>query len=146
MDKMPVGLIDVLEPLVLIGLNYYPPYVGKIDYRQSIFDSLAIRGVILSTILHCHAGKTERNEKTSLKIKEMDRPLTLREFNNKGGFWHSSLIDKSLKYYLFPFLSMERSHVKKCAKAELCFTYLSISEKGNEHPVLSKHPPLGNQK
>ena len=49
----------------------------------------------------------------------MDRPLTLREFNNKGRFWHSSLIDKSLIYYLFPFLSMERSHVKKCAEADL---------------------------
>ncbi|CAH3037635.1 unnamed protein product [Pocillopora meandrina] len=40
MDKMPVGLIDVLKPF----LDHYPPDVGKIDYRQSIFIFLSNSG------------------------------------------------------------------------------------------------------
>ena len=49
----------------------------------------------------------------------MENVIILSEFNNKGGFWHSSLIDKNLIDYFIPFMPMERSHVKMCAKADL---------------------------
>jgi len=41
MDKMPIGLIDVLKPY----LDHYPD-VGKIDYRKSVFIFLSNTGDI----------------------------------------------------------------------------------------------------
>ena len=49
----------------------------------------------------------------------MENVIILSEFNNKGGFWHSSIIEKNLIDYFIPFMPMEKSHVKKCAKADL---------------------------
>ncbi|PFX26498.1 Torsin-1B [Stylophora pistillata] len=40
MDKMPLGLVDVLKPY----LDYHPPGAGKIDFRQSIFIFLSNTG------------------------------------------------------------------------------------------------------
>nr|XP_058945427.1 torsin-1A-like [Pocillopora verrucosa] len=114
MDKMPIGLIDVLKPF----LDHYPPDEGKIDYRQSIFIFLSNTGgnLINNAVLkHWKDGK----KRGDIKIKDMDKVINLGEFNNKGGFWHSSLIDKNLIDYFIPFMPMERSHVKKCAKADL---------------------------
>ena len=114
MDKMPIGLIDVLKPF----LDHYPPDEGKIDYRQSIFIFLSNTGgnLINNAVLkHWKDGK----KREDIKIKDMDKVINLGEFNNKGGFWHSSLIDKNLIDYFIPFMPMERSHVKKCAKADL---------------------------
>lgn len=56
----------------------------------------------------------------------MDKVINLGEFNNRGGFWHSSLIEKNLIDYFIPFMPLERSHVKMCAEADL-------KQKG--HPV-----------
>lgn len=49
----------------------------------------------------------------------MDEVINLGEFNGKGGFWHSPLIEKHLIDYFIPFLPLERSHIKRCAEAEL---------------------------
>lgn len=49
----------------------------------------------------------------------MDKVINLGEFNNRGGFWHSSLIEKNLIDYFIPFMPLERSHVKMCAEADL---------------------------
>ena len=114
MHKMPKGLIDVLKPY----LDYHPPDEGKIDYRQSIFIFLSNTGghLINNAVLkHWKDGK----KREDIKIKEMDKVINLGEFNNKGGFWHSSLIEKNLIDYFIPFMPMERSHVKMCAKADL---------------------------
>jgi len=120
MDKMPTGLIDVLKPY----LDHYPD-VEKIDYRKSIFIFLSNTGgqLINDAVLeHWKEGKKRKD----LKIKEMDDVINFGEFNNEGGFWHSSLIEKNLIDYFIPFLPLERSHIKMCAKAEL---------KRKQHPV-----------
>lgn len=114
MDKMPIGLIDVLKPY----LDHYPPDVGKIDYRKSIFIFLSNTGGHLinnAMLKHWKDGK----KREEIKIKEMDKVINLGEFNNKGGFWHSSLIEKNLIDYFIPFMPLERSHIKMCAKADL---------------------------
>ena len=114
MDKMPIGLIDVLKPY----LDHYPPDVGKIDYRQSIFIFLSNTGGHLinkAVLKHWKDGKNRED----IKILEMDKVINLGEFNNKGGFWHSSLIEKNLIDYFIPFMPMERSHIKMCAAADL---------------------------
>ena len=61
-----------------------------------------------------------------IEIKQMDKVINHGEFNTKGGLWHSSLIDKNLIDYFIPFMPLERSHIKMCAKADL-------EQKG--HPV-----------
>ena len=49
----------------------------------------------------------------------MDKVVNLGEFNTKGGFWRSSFIEKNPVDYFIPFLPLERSHVKMCAKVDL---------------------------
>jgi len=101
MDKMPTGLIDVLKPY----LDHYTD-VGKIDYRKSIFIFLSNTGgqLINSAVLtHWKEGKKRKD----IKIKQMDKVINLGEFNNKGGFWHSSLIEKNLIDYFIPFMPLE---------------------------------------
>ena len=46
----------------------------------------------------------------------MDKVVNLGEFNTKGGFWRPSFIEKNPVDYFIPFLPLERSHVKMCAK------------------------------
>ena len=113
MDKMPLGLLDVLKPY----LDHYPD-VGKIDFRRSIFIFLSNTGghLINNAVLsHWKEGK----KREDISIKQMDKIINLGEFNSKGGFWHSSLIEKNLIDYFIPFMPLERSHIKMCAKAEL---------------------------
>ena len=120
MDKMPPGLIDVLKPY----LDHYPD-VEKIDYRKSIFIFLSNTGGHLIndvTLNHWKEGKKREH----ITIKQMDEVINFGEFNNKGGFWHSSLIEKNLMDYFIPFLPLERSHIKMCIQADL-------KQKG--HPV-----------
>ena len=57
-------------------------------------------------------GKRERREKTLVLKKWTIKVVNLGEFNTKGGFQHSSLIEKNLIDYFIPFLPLERSHIK----------------------------------
>ena len=113
MDKMPIGLIDVLKPY----LDHYSD-VGKVDFRKSIFIFLSNTGASLinnAVLTHWKEGK----KREDIAIKEMDKVINLGEFNSKGGFWHSTLIDKNLIDFFIPFMPLERSHIKMCAKADL---------------------------
>lgn len=113
MDKMPYGLIDVLKPY----LDHHHEVEG-LDFRKSIFIFLsnAGAGLINQKILtHWKEGK----KREEIRIKPLDEALNLNEFNAKTGFWHSSLIEKHLIDYFIPFLPLERSHIKMCAKADL---------------------------
>ena len=113
MDKMPIGLIDVLKPY----LDHYSD-VGKVDFRKSIFIFLSNTGANLinnAVLTHWKEGK----KREDIAIKQMDKVINLGEFNSKGGFWHSTLIDKNLIDFFIPFMPLERSHIKMCAKADL---------------------------
>ena len=113
MDKMPVGLIDVLKPY----LDHYTD-VRNIDYRKSIFIFLSNTGGHLINKVLLTNWK-EGKKRKDITIKHMDKVINQGEFNNKGGFWHSELIDKNLIDYFIPFMPLERSHIKMCAKADL---------------------------
>ena len=111
MDKMPIDLIDVLKPF----LDHYPPDEGKIDYRQSIFIFLSnTRGHLINNAVLKH-WKDEK-EREDIKIKVMDKVINLRESNNKGGFWHSSLTGKNFLDYFIPFMPMENFTLKSVVK------------------------------
>ena len=120
MDKMPTGLIDVLKPY----LDHYPD-VGKVDFRKSMFIFLSNTGAnLISAVVLKHWKEGKKRE--DIEIKQMDRDINVGEFYTKGGLWHSSLIDNNLIDYFIPFMPLERSHIKMCAKADL-------EQKG--HPV-----------
>ena len=65
-------------------------------------------------------------KREDIAIKQMEEVINRGEFNKKGGFWHSSLIENNLIDHFIPFMPLERSHIKMCAKADL-------EQKG--HPV-----------
>ncbi|XP_015765851.1 PREDICTED: torsin-1A-like [Acropora digitifera] len=116
MDKMPYGLIDVLKPY----LDHHHEVEG-LDFRRSIFIFLSNTGAGLisqEVLTHWKEGK-KRDE---IRIKPLDEALYLDELNGKTtktGFWHSSLLERHLIDYFIPFLPLERSHIKMCAKADL---------------------------
>ena len=119
-NKMPIGLIDVLSPY----LDHYLD-VEKIDYRKSIFIFLSNAGGSLindAVINHWKEGM----KREDITIKQMEVVINRGEFNKKGGFWHSSVIENNLIDHFIPFMPLERSHIKMCAKADL-------EQKG--HPV-----------
>lgn len=113
MDKMPEGLVDVLKPF----LDHYPEVDG-VDFRKSIFLFLSNTG---SKVINSETLENWRNGKSrkDITIKQMDNIINLGAFNEKGGFWHTSLIDKHLIDYFVPFLPLERSHIKECARVDL---------------------------
>ena len=121
MDKMPVGLIDVLKPF----LDHHPD-IGGVDYRKNIFIFLSNTGgrrINEAALTNWEQGK----KREDITIKQMDEIINLGAFNTKGaGFWHTTLIESNLIDYFIPFLPLERSHIKLCVKADL-------EEKG--HPV-----------
>ena len=123
MDKMPFGLIDVLKPY----LDHYHE-VEKVDFRKSIFIFLSNTGAGLindEVLTHWMEGK----KREEIRIKALDEALNLDEFNTKTGFWHSSLIEKHLIDYFIPFLPLERSHIKMCAKADLELKGYRVTER-----------------
>lgn len=122
MDKMHSGLIDVLKPY----LDHYHE-VEKLDFRKSIFIFLSNTGAGLinrEVLTHWREGK----KREEIRIKPLDEALNRNEFNAKTGFWHSSLIEKHLIDYFIPFLPLERSHIKMCAKADLEFKGHQVTE------------------
>ena len=113
MDKMPTGVVDVLTPY----LEHYPDVKG-VDYRKTIFLFLSNTG---GDLINEEALKNWKKGKSreEITIKQMDRVINQGAFNTKGGFWHSSLIQKNLVDYFIPFLPMERTQVKQCAEADM---------------------------
>ena len=122
MDKMPFGLIDVLKPY----LDHHHE-VERLDFRKSIFIFLSNTGAGLinqEVLTHWNEGK----KREEIRLKPLDEALNVNEFNAKTGFWHSSLIEKHLIDYFIPFLPLERSHIKMCAKADLELKGYSVTE------------------
>ena len=112
MDKMPEGLVDILKPF----LDHQK--VDGVDYRKSVFLFLSNTGGNLineEVLKNWKLGK----ERESITIKQMDRIINLGTFNSKGGFWHAAVIQANLIDYFVPFLPLNRSHIKQCAKTDM---------------------------
>ena len=122
MDKMPEGLVDVLKPF----LDHYPEIEG-VDCRKAIFIFLSNTGarLINSAALENWSKGKDRN---AITIKDMDKIINLGAFNEKGGFWHATLIEKHLIDYFIPFLPLERSHVKECVRVDLKLKHHSTNK------------------
>ncbi len=113
MDKMPSGLIDTIKPFI----DYYPS-INWINYRKSIFiflSNTAGNDITLKTLQHWESGKPREQ----ITLKEMEQVIDISAFNENGGLWHSSLIEKNLISAFVPFLPLERQHVKLCVEDDL---------------------------
>ena len=113
MDKMPGGLIDTIKPYI----DHYPEING-VDYRKSIFIFLSNTGgndITRKTLEHWEAGRAREE----IGLKDMEEVINLGAFNEKGGLWHSSLVEKNLISAFVPFLPLERRHVKLCVRDDL---------------------------
>ena len=113
MDKMPEGLIDTIKPYI----DHYPEING-VDYRKSIFIFLSNSGgndITRRTLEQWEMGRAREE----ISHKEMEEVINIGAFNEKGGLWHSSLIEKNLISAFVPFLPLERRHVKLCIRDDL---------------------------
>ena len=109
LDKMPMGLSDVLKP--------YLDYNDKVDgysFRKSIFIFMSNTGVeeINNGTLNYWKNGKQREEITR---KSMNKLLKTVSYHSSSGFSESRLIDHHLVDFFVPFLPMERRHVKQCA-------------------------------
>lgn len=52
-------------------------------------------------------------------MTEIQRALANAAFNEAGGLWHASLINRHLVTFFVPFLPLERSHVRTCIERQL---------------------------
>uniref|UniRef100_A0A8C2C5G3 Torsin family 1 n=1 Tax=Cyprinus carpio TaxID=7962 RepID=A0A8C2C5G3_CYPCA len=114
MDKMHLGLIDILRPYLDFSEN-----LNGVSYRKAIFIFLSNAGgeKIVEVALDFWKDGREREE---IQLKDLETALSLSVFNNKNsGFWHTSLIDKNLVDFFVPFLPLEYKHIIQCGLAEM---------------------------
>ncbi|XP_022624984.1 torsin-1A-like [Seriola dumerili] len=114
--------VDKMDPELIDSIKSYLDYYDKLDgvsYRKAIFIFLSNAGGdnIAQTALDFWKAGRKREE---IGHKDLGTSLSLSLFNNKdSGFFHSSLIDKSLVDFFVPLLPLEYKHVVQCAMAEM---------------------------
>ena len=111
-EKMPLGLIDVLEPFIN---NHHK--INGVDFRKNIVIFTSNIGgdeINKETLNHFKAGK-RREDIASKRMKEILR----RHAFDEGGYTNVIINTKGLVDFFFPFLPMERKHVKQCVRAEI---------------------------
>ncbi len=122
MDKMPAGLMDTIKPYI----DHYPEING-VDYRKSIFIFLSNTGgndITRKALEHWESG----HPRETITLKDMEEVINMGAFNEKGGLWHSSLIEKNLISAFVPFLPLERRHVKLCIRDDLALKGQKVTE------------------
>ncbi|XP_022074764.2 prosalusin [Acanthochromis polyacanthus] len=115
MEKMPPGLIDVLEPF--LGPSHV---VFRTNYRKAIYVFISTTGqeVIYKVALENRQAGREREE---IKMSDLQDALAEAVYNdNTSGFFHSSIIQQNLVSSFVPFLPLTRCHVQRCVRSQLC--------------------------
>jgi len=113
MDKMPVGLADVIKPYI-----DHHQLINEIDYRKNIYVFLSnLAGVNINkeTLKHFRNG----DKRKDITSKHMEKVVSTASFYKFGGFKASDLILSGLIDFFIPLFPLERSHVKQCAEREL---------------------------
>ncbi|XP_023277985.1 torsin-1A-like [Seriola lalandi dorsalis] len=114
--------VDKMDPQLIDSIKSYLDYYDNLDgvsYRKAIFIFLSNAGgdSIAQTALDFWKAGQKREE---IGHNDLGTSLSLSLFNNKdSGFFHSSLIDKSLVDFFVPLLPLEYKHVVQCAMAEM---------------------------
>nr|XP_019965954.1 PREDICTED: prosalusin [Paralichthys olivaceus] len=115
MEKMPSGLIDVLEPF--LGPSHV---VFRTNYRKAIYIFISTTGedvINKVTVENRQAGR-DREEITLADLQ--DAIAQSVDNNNTSGFFHSSIIQQKLITRFVPFLPLSRRHIERCVHSQLC--------------------------
>ncbi|KAL7836665.1 hypothetical protein AOLI_G00279490 [Acnodon oligacanthus] len=115
MEKMPPGVIDVLEPF--LGPSHV---VFQTNYRKAIYVFISTAGqeVINRVALESLQAGRDREE---IQPEELEEAIAEAVYNNKNsGFYHSKIISEKRIAHFVPFLPLCRRHVERCAQRELC--------------------------
>uniref|UniRef100_A0A8C6TZE9 Torsin family 2 member A n=1 Tax=Neogobius melanostomus TaxID=47308 RepID=A0A8C6TZE9_9GOBI len=115
MDKMPPGLVDVLEP-------FLGPFhvVYSTNYRKAIYVFISTVGekLIRNAALDARSSGRDRDE---IKLSsDLEDAIALEAFNtNHSGFSQSRVASQKLVTRFVPFLPLTRVHVERCVHAQL---------------------------
>ncbi|XP_008302088.1 prosalusin [Stegastes partitus] len=115
MEKMPPGLVDVLEPF--LGPSHV---VFRTNYRKAIYVFISTAGeeVINKVALENRQAGRERED---IKLSDLQDAIEKAVYNNNtSGFFHSSIIQQNLITRFVPFLPLSRCHVERCVRSQLC--------------------------
>ncbi|XP_029943655.1 torsin-2A-like [Salarias fasciatus] len=117
MEKMPPGVIDVLEPF--LGPAHV---VFRTNYRKAIYVFISTTGQELIkevTLQNRLAGR----EREDIKLSALQDRLAQAVYNDStSGFFQSSIVQQRLVTVLVPFLPLSRCHVERCVHSLLCQT------------------------
>ncbi|XP_029367036.1 prosalusin [Echeneis naucrates] len=115
MEKMPPGLIDVLEPF--LGPSHV---VFRTNYRKAIYIFISTAGeeVINKAALENRQAGRDREE---IKLADLQKDIEQTLYNNNtSGFFQSRIIQQNLVTCFVPFLPLSRRHVERCVHSQLC--------------------------
>nr|XP_040050607.1 prosalusin [Gasterosteus aculeatus aculeatus] len=115
MEKMPPGLIDVLEPF--LGPSHV---VFRTNYRKAIYVFIGTSGeeVINRKALESRQAGRDREEITWADLQD---DIAQAIYNSTtSGFFRSSVVLQRLVGRFVPFLPLSRRHVERCVRAQLC--------------------------
>ncbi|KAK2838112.1 hypothetical protein Q5P01_015324 [Channa striata] len=115
MEKMPTGLIDVLEPF--LGPSHV---VFRTNYRKAIYVFISSTGqdVINKVALENRRAGRDREE---IKLSDLQEAIAQTAYNSStSGFFQSSIIQQKLITSFVPFLPLSRRHVERCVRSQLC--------------------------
>ncbi|XP_040010392.1 prosalusin [Xiphias gladius] len=115
MEKMPPGLIDVLEPF--LGPSHV---VFRTNYRKAIYIFISTVGeeAINRLALENRRAGQDREE---IRLADLQEAIEQTVYNNNtSGFFQSRIIQQNLITRFVPFLPLSRRHVERCARSQLC--------------------------
>ncbi|TNN71720.1 Torsin-2A [Liparis tanakae] len=115
MEKMPPGVIDILEPF--LGPSHV---VFRTNYRKAIYVFIGTTGeeVILREVLESRQAGLDREE---IQWADFQDAIAQAAYNSSAsGFFRSSVISQKLVSRFVPFLPLSRRHVERCAHSQLC--------------------------
>ncbi|CAG0903158.1 unnamed protein product [Cyprideis torosa] len=112
LELVPEGLLDRLSTYVQ-GHDK----VEGVSYRQATFIFLVNSGhkhIVETTVQAFRDGRDRR----SITYKSLEEKLHNESFVESGAFQFSHLLSNHLVSYSFPFLPLERNHVRGCIRRE----------------------------
>ncbi|XP_018601965.1 prosalusin isoform X1 [Scleropages formosus] len=115
MEKMAPGVIDVLIPF--LGPDYV---LFQTNYRKAIYIFISTAGeeIINDLTLKTRLAGQERED---IRLQDLEASISQAVFNNRNsGFYQSQIIAEKLITFFVPFLPLNRHHVERCARRELC--------------------------
>ncbi|XP_052579066.1 prosalusin isoform X3 [Peromyscus californicus insignis] len=114
MDKLPPGLMEVLQPF--LGPSWV---VYGTNYRKAIFIFISNTGgeQINQVALEAWRSRRDREE---ISLQDLEPAVSRAVLNNpRHGFWQSGIMEEHLLDAVVPFLPLQRHHVRHCVLNEL---------------------------